>query len=54
MALLALGQAAFYVAAAVGPRGGRLTGGARTFVVLNLAAVVGLWRHLSGRQRVTW
>jgi cellulose synthase/poly-beta-1,6-N-acetylglucosamine synthase-like glycosyltransferase len=54
MVVLALGQAGFYVAAAVGPRGGRLAGVARTFVVLNLAAVVGLWRYLGGRQRVTW
>ena len=37
-----------------GPRGGRLGGVARTFVVLNAAAVVGLARHLTGRQRVTW
>ena len=44
----------FYVAAAAGPRGGRIAGVARTFVVLNVAAVVGLARHLTGRQRVTW
>jgi hypothetical protein len=53
-ALLALAQTAFYVAAAAGKRGGRLTGVARTFVVLNAAAVVGLFKHVSGRQRVTW
>jgi len=47
-------QAAFYLAALVGARGGRLAGVARTFVVLNAAAVVGLWRHLTGRQRITW
>jgi hypothetical protein len=27
---------------------------ARTFVVLNAAAVVGLWRFLAGAQKVTW
>ena len=26
----------------------------RTFVVLNAAAVVGLWRFLAGAQKVTW
>jgi biofilm PGA synthesis N-glycosyltransferase PgaC len=52
-ALLAA-QAGFYAAALVGKRGGRLAGVARTFVVLNAAAVIGLFKHLSGRQRVTW
>ncbi|HVV50910.1 MAG TPA: glycosyltransferase [Polyangia bacterium] len=47
-------QAAFYLAALAGARAGRLAGVARTFVVLNAAAVVGLWRHLTGRQRITW
>jgi cellulose synthase/poly-beta-1,6-N-acetylglucosamine synthase-like glycosyltransferase len=51
---LAIGQAAFYAAAAAGPRAGRLPGVARTFVVLNAAAVAGLARHLTGRQRITW
>jgi biofilm PGA synthesis N-glycosyltransferase PgaC len=54
LALLALAQAGFYGAAAVGQRGGRVAGVARTFVVLNAAAMVGLWRHLTGRQRITW
>jgi len=27
---------------------------ARTFVVLNAAAVVGLWRFATGRQKITW
>ncbi len=54
MWILLVGQAAFYAAALAGPRGGRLAGVARTFVVLNAAAVVGLGRHLTGRQRVTW
>jgi len=52
-ALLAA-QAAFYAAAALGRRAGRLAGVARTFVVLNAAAVAGLGRFLAGRQRVTW
>jgi cellulose synthase/poly-beta-1,6-N-acetylglucosamine synthase-like glycosyltransferase len=47
-------QLGFYAAAAVGSRGGRLAGVARTFVVLNAAAVIGLWRFVTGRQRVTW
>jgi cellulose synthase/poly-beta-1,6-N-acetylglucosamine synthase-like glycosyltransferase len=51
--LLAL-QLGFYLGALVGRRAGRLAGVARTFMVLNLAAVVGLGRYLSGRQRVTW
>jgi hypothetical protein len=54
MRALLAGQIAFYAAAAVGARGGRLAGVARTFVVLNAAAVVGLYRFLTGRQRVTW
>jgi cellulose synthase/poly-beta-1,6-N-acetylglucosamine synthase-like glycosyltransferase len=52
--VLVAAQLAFYAAAAVGARAGRLARVARTFVVLNLAAVVGLTRYLSGRQRVTW
>ena len=51
---LLLGQLAFYGAAALGPKGGRLPGVARTFVVLNAAAIFGLGRFLTGRQRVTW
>jgi len=51
---LALIQLAFYGAAALGGAGGRLAGVARTFVVLNVAAVVGLWRFATGKQRVTW
>jgi biofilm PGA synthesis N-glycosyltransferase PgaC len=27
---------------------------ARTFVVLNAAALVGLWRFVAGRQKITW
>jgi hypothetical protein len=51
---LALGQVSFYVLALLGARAGRLGSLARTFVVLNLAALVGLWRFLRGSQAVTW
>ncbi len=51
---LAIGQAGFYAAAAAGTRAGKLGSVARTFVVLNVAAVVGLWRFLRGSQRITW
>jgi len=51
---MVIAQALLYGAAALGKRAGKLAGVARTFVVLNAAAVVGLWRHLTGRQRVTW
>jgi cellulose synthase/poly-beta-1,6-N-acetylglucosamine synthase-like glycosyltransferase len=54
MRALFLAQVGFYAAAAVGSRLGRLTGVARTFVVLNAAAVAGLYRYLTGRQRITW
>jgi cellulose synthase/poly-beta-1,6-N-acetylglucosamine synthase-like glycosyltransferase len=54
MQALVAAQLAFYLAAALGGRAGRIAGLARTFVVLNAAAVAGLWRYLSGRQRVTW
>ena len=54
MGALVVAQLAFYAAAAAGGRAGRLARVARTFVVLNLAAVVGLARYLGGRQRVTW
>ncbi|HMF40302.1 MAG TPA: glycosyltransferase family 2 protein [Polyangia bacterium] len=54
MLALLVGQVGFYAAAAVGGRAGRLAGVARTFVVLNAAALAGLYRFLTGRQRVTW
>ena len=54
MSALLIAQLAFYAAAAVGPRLGRIASLARTFVVLNAAAVLGLWRYLTGRQRITW
>jgi len=51
---LALGQLLFYALAAFGARAGRLGSLARTFVVLNVAALVGLWRFARGSQAVTW
>ncbi len=51
---LFVAQLAFYAAAGLGGRAGRVGTLARTFVVLNAAAVVGLWRFVAGRQRVTW
>ncbi|HVY29695.1 MAG TPA: glycosyltransferase [Polyangiaceae bacterium] len=51
---LALGQGVFYALAALGGRAGRLGALARTFVVLNAAAVAGLWRFLRGTQSVAW
>ncbi|HEY4105432.1 MAG TPA: glycosyltransferase family 2 protein [Polyangiaceae bacterium] len=51
---LALGQLAFYGLALLGSRAGRLGSLARTFVVLNAAALVGLWRFARGSQAVTW
>jgi poly-beta-1,6-N-acetyl-D-glucosamine synthase len=52
--LLAVGQLVFYAVAMVGARAGRAGALARTFVVLNAAAVVGLWRFLRGTQHVAW
>jgi cellulose synthase/poly-beta-1,6-N-acetylglucosamine synthase-like glycosyltransferase len=52
MGVLLYGQIGFYLAAALGRRLGPLGGLARTFVVLNAAAAVGLVRFLRGR--VTW
>ena len=49
-----LAQVFCYALAALGPRVGRAGVMARTFVVLNAAAVVGLWRFLRGSQAVTW
>ena len=55
-ALWSLAAAEFLLVAvaAVGSKAGRIGILARTFVVLNAAAIVGLWRFLGGRQRVTW
>lgn len=54
LSLFVASQVLFLIAAGLGHRAGR--GGilARTFVVLNAAAIVGLWRFLSGRQSITW
>jgi cellulose synthase/poly-beta-1,6-N-acetylglucosamine synthase-like glycosyltransferase len=52
--VLSVAQLGGYAAAALGPRAGKLGAVARTFVVLNAAALVGLWRHLTGGQRVAW
>ena len=51
---LTLAQVLFYALAALGSRAGRLGALARTFVVLNAAALVGLWRFARGTQAVTW
>ncbi len=51
---LALGQLVFYALAALGRRAGTLGALARTFVILNAAALVGLWRFARGSQAVTW
>jgi cellulose synthase/poly-beta-1,6-N-acetylglucosamine synthase-like glycosyltransferase len=54
--LLALtaGQAGFYALALLGKTAGKLGNIARTFVVLNFAAIVGFWRFLRQSQRITW
>lgn len=52
--MLALGQLAFYGLAACGAHAGRLGALARTFVVLNAAALVALWKFLRKSQTVAW
>ena len=52
--VLMSGQLAFYGAALIGGRAGRLAGVARTFLVMHVAAVVGLWRFATGQQKITW
>jgi cellulose synthase/poly-beta-1,6-N-acetylglucosamine synthase-like glycosyltransferase len=52
--VLLAAQVLAYAAAALGPRAGRVPGIARTFVMMHAAALVGLWRFLSGGQKVTW
>ena len=52
--LFAATQVFFLIVAMLGPRAGRVGVLARSFVVLNAAAIVGLWRFLSGRQQITW
>jgi len=54
MRALAAGQILIYALAALGARAGRQGTVYRTFVVLNAAAVVGLWRWARGKQKVTW
>lgn len=54
MRALLAGQAVFYLFAVIGESAGKLGSLCRTFVVLNTAAVVGLWRFLRGAQKVTW
>jgi poly-beta-1,6-N-acetyl-D-glucosamine synthase len=54
MLRLLLAQLACYALAGLGARVGRMGALARTFVVLNAAAVVGLWRFVAGRQKITW
>lgn len=51
---LAAGQVGLAALAAAGDRGGAAGRIARTFVVMNQAAAVGLGRFLRGRQRITW
>jgi cellulose synthase/poly-beta-1,6-N-acetylglucosamine synthase-like glycosyltransferase len=51
---LVAAQLVGYLCALAGARAGRIGVVARTFVVLNWAAVVGLWRFLRDSQRVTW
>lgn len=48
------GELAFAVLAAAGPRLGGPGRLARTFVVLNTAAVQGFLKHVNGGQEVTW
>lgn len=51
---LAAGQVGFAALAALGPRAGKLGQLARTFVVLNEAAVLGFMRFVRDSQEVTW
>ena len=52
--LFAATQVFFLIVAMLGPRAGRVGVLARSFVVLNAAAIAGLWRFLRGRQQITW
>jgi biofilm PGA synthesis N-glycosyltransferase PgaC len=51
---ISFAQCGFYAAALAGARAGKLGALARTFVVLNAAAIVGLVRFLRRSQAVTW
>jgi cellulose synthase/poly-beta-1,6-N-acetylglucosamine synthase-like glycosyltransferase len=52
--VLAATQVAAGLSALLGSHLGRAGVAARSIIVLNAAAVVGLWRFLTGTQRVTW
>lgn len=52
--VLLAGQVLFYLGALLGDAAGALGRTARTFVVLNYAAVAGLWRFVRSSQKVTW
>jgi poly-beta-1,6-N-acetyl-D-glucosamine synthase len=52
--ILFCAQCAFYALSALGTAAGKFGTLARTFVVLNAAAVVGLFRFLRGSQAITW
>ena len=51
---LLAGQMGFYALALLGGRVGKVGNLARTFSVLNAAAIVGLWRFVTGTQKITW
>ena len=50
----AAAQVFLLIAAVLGPWAGRIGMLARSFAVLNAAAIVGLWRTLRGGQPITW
>jgi cellulose synthase/poly-beta-1,6-N-acetylglucosamine synthase-like glycosyltransferase len=54
MRAFALGQVFLLLLAAAGTRAGRAGVVYRTFLVLNFAALVGLWRFVRGSQKITW
>lgn len=54
MRALLAGEVGFTVLALLGPKAGAPGKLARTFVVLNTAAVEGFVRYIRGRQEVTW
>jgi cellulose synthase/poly-beta-1,6-N-acetylglucosamine synthase-like glycosyltransferase len=51
---LVIAQGAFYLAALLGRRCGRVGQVARTFVLFHFAALAGLWRFARGSQHITW
>jgi cellulose synthase/poly-beta-1,6-N-acetylglucosamine synthase-like glycosyltransferase len=53
-AALGVAQLMGFGAAALGARAGRVGTLCRTFVVMNAAALLGLWGWATGRQRVAW